>query len=295
MGFRIFLLLLTALIAPPTNLYAQDDIPLSKYTQSEVINGYPTSTYGKKIKLPFLRSPAFVSIPPKGDFEDFYVVWEDYSVKQSPAWLIKEQADSSYKASKLYLQKLESDKRDSHFYIQETVKTADYKHSLALVWDKGNDKLYHKWTGKVKRNGKLVKKGERMPEFSVPLLNGGRYQYRPGQDKILVVNWWQTTCPPCIEEMPGMNKLVKKYSNTKKVEFLAIAWNKREDLNEFLKDHTFAYRQGLYNQNVAELFGGAFPRNLIINSKGKIVYNTLGGSKNQWKGLDKVLSELVRR
>ena len=95
--------------------------------------------------------------------------------------------------------------------------------------------------------------------------------------------------------MPGLNKLVKKYSDTEKVEFLAIAWNKKEDLNEFLEEHTFTYRQGLHNQNVAKLFGAAFPRNLIINSKGKIVYNTLGGSKNQWKGLDKVLSGLVER
>jgi len=62
-------LLFTGLMAAPPILFAQEDIALDTFNSSEVTRGYPVSTYGEKIKLPFLTHPAFVGLSPKGEYK----------------------------------------------------------------------------------------------------------------------------------------------------------------------------------------------------------------------------------
>ena len=48
--------------------------------------------------------------------------------------------------------------------------------------------------------------------------------------KVVVINLWFTSCAPCIEEMPELNKLVKEYENNDAVLFLALALDEIDDL-----------------------------------------------------------------
>ena len=109
------------------------------------------------------------------------------------------------------------------------------------------------------------------------------------KDKIIVINWWATSCVPCVAEIPGLNKLVEKYKD-KPVEFLSIIWDK-ENLEKFLKDHPFDYRQLYGNVAAEKLLGGAFPRNIILDKKHKIIYNKLGAIPDTWEVLDKIIAE----
>jgi cytochrome c biogenesis protein CcmG/thiol:disulfide interchange protein DsbE len=55
--------------------------------------------------------------------------------------------------------------------------------------------------------------------------------------KIVVLNFWATWCPPCLEEMPSLVEMQKKFQG-KGVTVLAVSVDEdANDYHKFLKDH----------------------------------------------------------
>lgn len=55
---------------------------------------------------------------------------------------------------------------------------------------------------------------------------------------IVVLNFWATWCPPCIEEMPSLEQLQKKFQGTD-VKIVAVSVDDdADDYHKFLKDHS---------------------------------------------------------
>ncbi len=77
-----------------------------------------------------------------------------------------------------------------------------------------------------------LKPGNRLPDLQIEAENG-EMKLSDYRGKIIVLNDWATTCAPCIAEMPGLNKLVRKYKD-KQVLFLAILDDK-ENWVKFMK------------------------------------------------------------
>jgi len=49
--------------------------------------------------------------------------------------------------------------------------------------------------------------GARAPDFSLPLLAGGEVRLSDFRGKVVFVNFWRTTCPVCVEELPEIQRL----------------------------------------------------------------------------------------
>jgi peroxiredoxin len=55
--------------------------------------------------------------------------------------------------------------------------------------------------------------------------------------KIVVLNFWATWCPPCVEEMPSLSQLQKKLE-ARGVTVVAVSLDDNaDDYHKFLKDH----------------------------------------------------------
>jgi thiol-disulfide isomerase/thioredoxin len=108
------------------------------------------------------------------------------------------------------------------------------------------------------------------------------------------VNFWKTSCVPCVKEIPQLNKLVKKYVNDSVV-FLAISPEEESQINNFLKKHEFNFIQIVKGKNFIELtennFMNGYPTSFILNKNGKLVF------KQKWSSdkIDKILSEQIER
>lgn len=94
------------------------------------------------------------------------------------------------------------------------------------------------------------------------------------KNKLTIINFWATWCPPCVEEIPSLNRLVKKMKGSG---FELISINYAEDkktINEFMKQVDVDYPV-LLDQD-----GGfakqwnviSYPSTFIIDSQGEIRY-----------------------
>lgn len=54
--------------------------------------------------------------------------------------------------------------------------------------------------------------GQVAPDFTLPLLYGGNVRLSDLRGQPVVLNFWATWCPPCIEEMPALESLWQQTS-----------------------------------------------------------------------------------
>ena len=98
---------------------------------------------------------------------------------------------------------------------------------------------------------------------------------------VLVVNFWASWCPPCVEEMPALDKIAQEYA-PKNVLIVGIGIDSPSNIREFLQKTPVSYPivlGGLEGSNLSKQMGntqGALPYTVVINPKGKSIYTKLG-------------------
>ena len=111
--------------------------------------------------------------------------------------------------------------------------------------------------------------------------NGKVVDTKNWQGKVLVVNFWASWCPPCVEEMPALDKLQQEYLQ-KNVLFVGIGIDSPSNIREFLQKTPVSYPiviGGLEGSNLSKQMGnsqGALPYTVIISPNGKSTYTKLG-------------------
>jgi len=190
-------------------------------------------------------------------------------------------SDSSiYSTSKIIKTEIEDELESLNIQINKNKK------SLTYHWGE-NDGLR---IPKIQKENPL-KLGKLFPNIQIENTNR-KINLGKSENKVRVINWWATSCVPCVEEMPGLNKLVEKYKN-KDIEFISIIWDE-ENLEKFLKNNKFLYEHFAKNPTVTDKFGGTFPRNIIIDNNNIIRHNQLGGSKETYKELDQIIEKVYK-
>jgi len=127
---------------------------------------------------------------------------------------------------------------------------------------------------------------EQLPEFSLRNMDGSTWHSEQWADKFLVLNFWATWCPPCLEEMPVFTKLQKEFAD-KDVQFIGIAIDDREAVQEFIDSYGIDFTILLGNTQavaLSERLGNRFsalPFTVLVDKGGKVLMRHAGGIKEQ--------------
>lgn len=135
---------------------------------------------------------------------------------------------------------------------------------------------------------------KQFPNLKIKSVNGESLSVNDFKGKIVIINWWATTCAPCRKEIPGLNKLVEKYESNINISFLAISFDKKDRLVDYLKQNQFDYYQTLGDTDAAKLFGETFPQHIIVDKNGTVLYVCKGGNENIYLTLEKEIKKYIK-
>jgi cytochrome c biogenesis protein CcmG/thiol:disulfide interchange protein DsbE len=124
------------------------------------------------------------------------------------------------------------------------------------------------------------KLGEAVPGFSLPQDEGKAVNLADYRGKILVLNFWATWCPPCIDEMPSLNRLAERYS-AKGLQVVAVSLDEDPDAyRAFLAKNKIAFLTVRNPSRVVSEEYGTFklPESYIISRDGRLLNKIIGAA-----------------
>lgn len=136
------------------------------------------------------------------------------------------------------------------------------------------------------------KEGEKFRGEKITDINGNKFDLKTVGNKIYVINFWFINCPPCKQEIPELNELVKQYQDNKDIVFLAIALDDKYSLKQFLKTSPFSYNVVDDGRYYATKYGvTAYPTHVIIGKDGLVKFSTVGLAPNTVHWIEKTIKE----
>jgi thiol-disulfide isomerase/thioredoxin len=109
-------------------------------------------------------------------------------------------------------------------------------------------------------------------------VNGNVLNLADLKGKIIFLNFWATWCPPCLAEMPSINKFYEQYKNDQEVVFLMIDAD-----SDFAKAHNYLNRKNYkfkvytFASDIPKtIFSGKLPTTIVFDKKGRIAMNGVG-------------------
>ncbi len=114
---------------------------------------------------------------------------------------------------------------------------------------------------------------EPAPGFEIERLSGGLASLEDYRDKLLLVDFWATWCPPCVVEIPELNALWQEHQGTD-VEILAISVDTDgpDVVREWVREKGVLYPVALGDLDLAYRYGAEqFPYHLVIGPDGDVL------------------------
>lgn len=113
------------------------------------------------------------------------------------------------------------------------------------------------------------------PEYDLIDAWGTRHQLVESLGRVTLVNFWATWCPPCVHEIPSMNRLAAAYDED---EFAIVSINFREDpehILQFMNEVDVDFPVLMDEDGAVSRDWGvfAFPSSFILDREGRIRYS----------------------
>ena len=125
---------------------------------------------------------------------------------------------------------------------------------------------------------RVVNVGDSAPGFTIKASDGRDVSPSTLGGKLLVLNFWATWCQPCVDELPSLDQLARRFHDRGLV-VLGISVDKDEAAyRKFLSRYQVGFLTARDpEQKINYDYGTAqFPETYIINSNGKVVDKIVG-------------------
>jgi peroxiredoxin len=124
---------------------------------------------------------------------------------------------------------------------------------------------------------------EKAPDFSLETLDGKTVTLADYRGKALILNVWDTWCPPCRAEIPDFIELYSEY-RSQGLEFLGVAGGREGEsaVRSFISKNGINYPNAMVNDNFLNGYRGirSIPTTFVIDREGNI-YKTYIGARSK--------------
>jgi thiol-disulfide isomerase/thioredoxin len=111
--------------------------------------------------------------------------------------------------------------------------------------------------------------------------------------KPLFVNFWATWCPPCVAEMPSIQRLYDEYED--KVAFILISNEDATVIHEFIEKNGYTLPVYSLLSNVPAVFEtSTIPSTYLVSPSGRLLIRKTGAAKWDSPKIKKILDQLLQ-
>lgn len=123
--------------------------------------------------------------------------------------------------------------------------------------------------------------------------SGNSVDFEAFADKVVVINFWATWCPPCVAEMPSFQELYNAYGD--RVSFLFVANDEKDKVEKYMKRKNYnfpVYYQ--VSRPAKQLQSSSLPTTFILDKNGEIYVHQVGAIDWNSDKVKKLLDKLLQ-
>lgn len=154
-----------------------------------------------------------------------------------------------------------------------------------------------KFVGLTEKDYELIPNGQIAPNLKGVFYPDYTKEIKLSIDKVTILDFWYTSCMPCIKVIPHLNKLKQKYQD--KIQIIGVnpvenKANQKERIDKFLNRTPIDYPIMLIEEGEKEYNVRAYPTLYIVDENNKVIYSSIGASEDTYEELDTFLSEFFK-
>ena len=113
--------------------------------------------------------------------------------------------------------------------------------------------------------------------------------------KVVFLNFWATWCPPCLAEMPSVNKLYEQFKSNPQVVFLLVdADGEFQRSQQYMDKKAYGLPVYAVASDIPEaVFKGSLPTTVVLDKSGNIVYHGEGAANYADKKFVAFIEKLI--
>jgi thiol-disulfide isomerase/thioredoxin len=121
-------------------------------------------------------------------------------------------------------------------------------------------------------------------QFDAP--EGGKLAMQSLKGKPLLINFWATWCPPCVEELPLLERFYTQ-NKAKSIQIVGLAADKPEAVRTFLKKLPLSFPIGITDLSGIALskswgnLSGGLPFSVLLATDGHVMQRKMGKLSDQ--------------
>lgn len=135
-------------------------------------------------------------------------------------------------------------------------------------------------------------------DFELPDMDDEKIKLSDYRGKVVLLNFWATWCPPCVREMPSMERL---HQQVNAEDFKVIAINQMEDADQVFAftgqleiDPTFEILFDNTSKVSQDYAVRGLPTTYLIDKQGNIRYRAVGGRVFNHPEVVKIIDALIK-
>ena len=143
----------------------------------------------------------------------------------------------------------------------------------------------------------LLSLGSNAPDWTLKTPTGDDVKLSGLKGKVVVMDFWATWCPPCKKAMPMVQKLHEKFGKDNVLVYGLSCWERGGDPAKYMTDNNFNYGLLVRSDDVAKAYKvTGIPTFYVIGKDGKILFNSVGFSEEEFGHIEKVITtELAKK
>jgi len=118
-------------------------------------------------------------------------------------------------------------------------------------------------------------------DWRVEDMNGNIVELSNFKGQAIFLNFWATWCPPCIAEMPSIQRLYNDYES--KMAFILVSQESQSTLKAFMHEKGYTFPIYILRGGKPEIFSSrSIPASFLISPEGKVLMKKQGAAR--WDG-----------